>query len=108
MRAAETEAPPYVTVIFAVVDVATGEVLTVKSRLALPCGIVTVFATVAFALSLETSMTTPGLGASPLIVTVAEVAVPPRTVDGVRIKLRSVGGVTVTEAVSVPLSVAVT
>src|SRR5260370_6779436 len=87
------------------VDAATALVLTVNVALLAPAGTVTVAGTVAAAVLLLVRLTTaPPLGAGPLSVTVPVEGFPPVTLTGFRpSKERVAGGVTVSEAVCVPL-----
>lgn len=65
----------------------------------LPAGIVTVDETVAAGLVLESPMTSPPVGAGPLIVTVPVELFPPATDDGVNLREVRVGGLIVKFAV---------
>ena len=62
---------------FASVDDATGLVVTPKVPVVAPAATVTVAGTTAAALSLANAITTPPIGAAPLIVTVPVDPVPP-------------------------------
>src|SRR3989442_7226779 len=85
-----------------VVEEPTGLVLTVKDALVPPAGTVTLDGTVAAPVLLLDRLTTaPPLGAAALSVTVPVEALPPVTVDGLRVSEESVGAVTVTAAAGV-------
>ena len=80
----------------------TTDVCTVKVALVAPAGTVTLDGTLATdGLLLESDTTTPPLGAGALSVTVPVEELPPVTLDGLRLREESVGGVTVSEAVRV-------
>src|SRR5436309_6763353 len=84
------------------VEEPTGVVLTVKVALVLPAGTVTLTGTVAAPVLLLDKLTTaPPLGAGALSVTVPVEELPPVTLDGLRLREESVGGVTAREAVGV-------
>src|SRR5260370_602297 len=87
------------------VDAATALLLCVHVALLAPAGPVPVGGTVAAAVLLLVRLTTaPPLGAGPLSVTVPVEGFPPVTLTGFRpSKERVAGGVTVSEAVCVPL-----
>ena len=82
-----------------VVEEPTGLVLTVKDAVVPSAGTVTLGGTVAApVLLLDSETTAPPLGAAALSVTVPVEALPPVTVDGLRVSEESVGGVTVSAA----------
>jgi len=98
--------PPYDPEIVTEVDAVTALVLTVNVALLVPAGTVTLAATVAAAVLLLVRLTTaPPLGAGPLSITVPVEGFPPVTLVGFRLTEERVagGGVTVSEAVWVPL-----
>src|SRR5947209_10320106 len=84
------------------VEEPTGVVLTVKVAVVPPAGTVTLAGTVAAPVLLLDRLTTaPPLGAGALSVTVPVEELPPVTLDGLRLREESVGGVTVSEGVRV-------
>ena len=84
------------------VEEPTGLVLTGKVAVVPPAGTVTLAGTLATpGLVLESDTTVPPLGAGALSVAVPVEELPPVTLDGLRLREESVGGVTVSEAVRV-------
>lgn len=84
------------------VEKKTIDVFTVKVALVAPAATVTLEGTLAAPVLLLESMTcTPPAGAGPLSVTVPVEELPPVTVEGLSVSEERLGGITVSEAVSV-------
>jgi hypothetical protein len=94
-------APPEDALMVTVVEPATALVPRLKLALVAPAATVTPAGTVTAALLLESVTCAPPAGAGPSSVTVPVAALPPVRVVGVRLSDETLGGITVSEVVSV-------
>ena len=83
-------------------DAATAVVVMLNVALVAPAAIVTLAGTDAAALLLESVTWAPPVGAEPSSVTVPVTAVPPVTLDWLRLSVETLGGTTVSEALWLP------
>ena len=83
-------------------DAATAVVVMLNVALVAPAAIVTLAGTDAAGLLLESATWAPPVGAGPSSVTVPVTALPPVTLDWLRLSVETLGGTTVSEALWLP------